>query len=105
MMKTITVVGGGNSAHVLIPLLSKTGMEVNLLTRKPEKWHKTITLEHRTSDGETLDVYEGGLNIISKSPSDVIPQADIIILCMPVHAYRLSMHEFAPYMNKVKKTH
>jgi hypothetical protein len=104
-MKTITVVGGGNSAHVLIPLLSKTGMEVNLLTRKPEQWQKTITLEHRKPGGETLDIYEGGLNIISKNPADVIPQADIIILCMPVHAYRLSMREFAPYIDKLKKTY
>ncbi len=104
-MKTITVIGGGNSAHVLIPLLSKTGMEVNLLTRKPEKWSKTVALEFQNPSGVIKDTYHGELNVISDDPAEVIPQADIIIMCMPVHAYRLSMHEIAPHINKTGKTY
>jgi len=102
-MKTITIIGGGSSAHVLIPLLSKTGMKVNLMTRSPEKWANVIQLDYQKTSGEIIDTFEGELSRISAYAAEVIPDSDIIILCMPVHAYRLSLHAIAPYINKNKK--
>lgn len=33
--KEVTIVGGGSSAHLLIPFLSGAGFTVNILTRRP----------------------------------------------------------------------
>lgn len=98
----ITIVGGGNSAHVLIPLLSESGMKINLLTRKPDIWKKTIDLDYVHPSGEHVRSFQGELNNISKDPVDVIPDADIIILCLPVHIYRQQLHLIAPHINKDK---
>jgi hypothetical protein len=99
-MNVITVVGGGNSAHVLIPLLSNTDMVVNLLTRKPHKWEKTIKLDYVKPSGEYVLSFEGNLNKITDNPAEVIPESDVIILCLPVHIYRLSLHLIAPHIDR-----
>jgi len=101
MMK-IAIIGGGNSAHTLIPLLSNSGMEINLLTRKPDKWSKTIELDYIQPSGEYVKSFQGQLNKISDEPADIIPDVDIIILCLPVHIYRSMLHTIAPYINKSK---
>ena len=102
-LKTITVMGGGSSAHVLIPLLSKTALSVNLLTRKPKRWKNKISLDYRKPDSGHVRTFEGSIDTISSDPADVIPQADIIILCMPVHAYRQALHSIAEHISKDKK--
>ena len=102
-MKTITVVGGGNSAHVLIPLLSKTGMKINLLTRKPKVWRSNISLDYLLPEGEHIATYQGKIDKISSAPAELIPESDIVILCMPVHAYRQALHSIAEHIDKNKK--
>lgn len=104
-MKKITVIGGGSSAHVLIPLLSNTGLKVNLLTRKPDKWSDTIELDYIKPSGEFVRSFEGKIDKISDKPSDVVPGADIIILCMPVHVYRLTLARIAPFIDKYKRVY
>lgn len=101
-MMTVAVVGGGNSAHTLIPLLSSTGMKINLLTRKPKKWSKEIELDYIHPTGKYVRSFKGKLNKISDKPADIIPEADFIILCLPVHIYRKSLHSIAPYITKEK---
>ena len=102
-MKTITVMGGGSSAHVLIPLLSKTGLSVNLLTRKPQSWKNDIKLDYRQPSGGHVCTFNGRIDTVSSDPSEVIPDADVIILCMPVHAYRQALHSIASHIDKNKK--
>ncbi len=51
-MKKVVVIGGGSSAHTVIPLLSKAGYEINLLTSRPESWKKKISLEYQSETGE-----------------------------------------------------
>lgn len=104
-MRNITVVGGGNSTHVLIPLLSKSGFTVNLMTRKPEKWSNSIKLDYMKPSGEHLASWTGEIEKASAEPKDVIPQADIIILCMPVSVYRETLHKIAPYIDNQKKVY
>lgn len=104
-MKTITIIGGGNSAHVLIPLLSKSGLRVNLLTRRPKKWSNKITLEYTLPSGELKDTYIGTIDKISSNPKDVICDADIIMLCMPVHTYRDALNQIAPYISSKKEVY
>jgi prephenate dehydrogenase len=101
---TTCVVGGGNSAHVLVPFLSEARHSVNLLTRRPQDWnHDSITCQ--LTDGTTGQVaatHVGMLAACSANPADVVPNADIVILCMPVHSYREALDRIAPYLSRSK---
>ena len=94
----VTIVGGGASAHVLVPLLSGAGHTVQLLTRRPERWSNEIQLELQTIDEEVERVFHGTLKRISSEPADVIPESDVVILCMPVCKYRESLRRLAPHL-------
>ena len=59
--KVVTVVGGGASAHVLIPFLSGAGHEVNILTRKPTDWATELSLQYQSIDGALLEEFPGAL--------------------------------------------
>jgi len=102
---TITIVGGGSSAHTLIPLLSSSKYIVNLLTRKPERWSKNIELQYQTFNGDVIKKFHGELNKISSEPEDVINEADVIFFCMPVSQYRHALHRIAPHLNKDKEVY
>ena len=97
---TITIVGGGSSAHTLIPLLSSSGYIVNLLTRKPDRWSRKIELQYQEFNGDVIKKFHGELNKISSEPKDVINDANVIFLCMPVSQYRDALHRIAPHLNQ-----
>lgn len=104
MRKKIVVCGGGSSAHTLIPLLSQSIFDVSVLTSRPDKWKNEIELEYQTADGDLIQKYVGRLVSATDNPADIIPEADYIILCMPVHKYREALlREIGPYINKCKK--
>ena len=96
----VTIVGGGASAHVLIPFLSAAGHQVQLLTRRPDHWSREVELELQSIDGELQRTFSGVLTRISDDPADVIPTADVVVLCMPVHQYRVALHNLAPHLRK-----
>lgn len=98
----VTVVGGGNSAHALIPLLTATGHNVSLMTSRPDEWNEKIYCDLINMDGEVTKTFVGKCQKISKDPLDVIPNADAIILCLPVHQYRDALDRIAPHINKNK---
>lgn len=103
MKKEIVIIGGGNSSHVLIPLLSDAHFNITLLTSRPSAWSHTIELEYRNSNDEVLKIFKGEINAITDNPQDCIPNADYIVLCMPVHKYREALHRVAPYVNPNKQ--
>lgn len=98
--QVITVVGGGASAHVIIPFLSGAGHEVQLLTRQPDRWSSRILLELQSIDQEVEETFEGVLTKVSDNPAEVIPRSDIVVLCMPVSAYRAALHQIAPHLRE-----
>lgn len=102
-MVNITLIGGGNSTHSLIPLLSNAGHIINLLTRNPDKWSKEIKMEYISQEGKIINQLTGKLNLASDDPQDVIPQADVIILSLPVSKYRIVLNRIASFINKSKK--
>ncbi|MCD4674244.1 MAG: NAD/NADP octopine/nopaline dehydrogenase family protein [Anaerolineaceae bacterium] len=102
---TITVVGGGSSAHTIIPLLSSSKYIVNVLTSKPHLWSKEVELQYQAFNGAVIKKFHGNLNKISADPKDVITEADVIFLCMPVSQYRNALHRIAPQLNKEKDVH
>ncbi len=102
---TITIIGGGASAHTLIPLLSSSKYIVNLMTRKPDTWSKKIELQYQSVDGDVIERFHGELNKISSEPGDVISEADVIFLCMPVSQYRNALHRIAPHLDRDKEVY
>ena len=105
MRKKVSIIGGGNSAHALIPLLSKANYEINLLTSRPESWRKKIRLEYQSEIGDVKAVFEGTLNFISNDPAMVLAKADFIILCIPVSQYKIALNRIAPFIENGKKVY
>lgn len=100
---TVTIVGDGNAAHVLIPFLGDTHHTVNLMSLRPDDWSRTVMCEVQNMKHEVLHTFHGDINKLSSDFADVIPDADIIFLCMPVHQYRNALKKMAPYINRSKK--
>jgi len=99
----VTIIGGGSTAHALIPFLSGAGHSVSILTRRPKEWASEVAVQHQSIHGEVLIVYSGFLAKASDNPMDVIPNTDVIILCMPVSKYRIALHKIAPYVDNTRK--
>jgi hypothetical protein len=98
--KEVAIVGGGSSAHILIPFLFGAGFAVNLLTRKPREWSRNVVAQLHTIHGDILEAFSGKLSKISDNPAEVIPQSKFVVLCMPVSKYRKALHKLAPYLAK-----
>lgn len=75
---SICICGGGALGHVMASVLSANGCRVNILTRRPLIWSKTI--EAKDLLGKRI---KGVLRTISDKPEEVIPQSDIVLLCLP----------------------
>ncbi|UTC80296.1 NAD/NADP octopine/nopaline dehydrogenase family protein [Treponema sp. OMZ 798] len=102
MRQKLVIFGGGSSAHTLIPLLDDSDFDVSVLTSKPECWNDVVSLEYQNATGEIINTFSGRLTKASKNPEEIIPAADYIILCMPVHKYRFALNQIAKYINNKK---
>ena len=67
--KEVTIVGGGSSAHILIPFLSGAGFTVNILTRRPKQWSHKVDLQLHSIHGEIQEEFSC-LLYTSPSPRD-----------------------------------
>ena len=92
--QNICICGGGNLGHVVTGFLAaRNDCEVSLLTRHPERWQHTLAIS--TPDGTVL---EGTVGRISGSPADVIPSADIVIVCLPGFSIREELQHISPFL-------
>ena len=90
----ITVCGGGKLGHVCAGYLSaQDNNVVSLLTTKPEMWSKNINVFDCCGN-----VFKGKLDRISNQPKDVIPDADLVLLCLPGFALAKELTSVAPYL-------
>lgn len=104
MKKKLVVCGGGSSAHTIIPFLNDSIFDVSILTSRPKQWKNVIELEYRDTEGNLLAEYKGSISKASSSAAELIPEADYVVFCMPVHKYREALlTEVGPYLNKTKK--
>ncbi len=93
-MKTICICGGGSLGHVIAGWLSARGhATVNILTGKPGKWQREITVD--TPDGQLL---KGSMAKISSYPEEVIPESDVILLCLPGYLIAPELQAIRPYV-------
>ena len=93
-MKTICICGGGALGLVVASVLSHTReVAVRLLTAHPQQWSKSI--EAADNSGK---VYQGVLEKVSDRAEDVIPQSDIVLLCLPGFLIEKSLRQIAPFV-------
>lgn len=91
---TITLCGGGSLGHVCIGMLSQhNDITVNLLTGHPEAWNHNITVTDKSGK-----IFRGHLDTISSKAKDVIPMADIIILCVPGYLIEENLKKIKPHL-------
>lgn len=91
----ICICGGGNLGHVTAGFFAaQETLKVSLLTTKPERW--SHYLEVVDVNGKT---YKGKLERISSNPKDVIPGADIVLICLPGFAIHEELCSIAPYLD------
>lgn len=90
----ICICGGGNLGHVITGFVAaKRDYEVSLLTRRPEQWYKTLHIY--TPDGKII---KGTLQQITSNAAEVIPQADIVLLCLPGYGIVDTLQTILPYL-------
>ncbi len=90
----VCVCGGGNLGHVLTGFLSAhDACQVSLLTRHPEKWQQQLSIT--TPEGRVL---QGVVNKITNRAAEVIPEADIVFLCLPGFSIREELQVIRPYL-------
>ncbi len=93
-MKTICICGGGHLGHVVGGYIAtKKENKVNILTNHPENWSNN--LEITLPNNETIT---GNLNIVTNDASKVIPQADIVFICLPGPYIRKVIEKIKPYL-------
>lgn len=95
MNYSFCICGGGALGHIMISVLSSKGYDVNLLTNHPEKWENEII----TTDLHGK-VYNGRIKKISSDPKNVIPESDIVLLCLPGFLISSVISKIKPYLKK-----
>lgn len=91
----ICICGGGALGHVCAAILSSPYNSISILTGQPEKWNKNICITDNSGQ-----VLHGKLEHVSSNPSEVIPNTDIIILCLPGFLIEKELKAIKPYLNK-----
>ena len=91
----ICICGGGNLGHVTSGYIAaKKNFKVSVLTRHPERWGYSLDIALPDSIHLT-----GNLSVVTSKPADVIPQADIVIVCLPGMYIRQELEMIKPFLN------
>ena len=90
----ICICGGGNLGHVCAGFLANRGHQVSILTTRPDCWN--FELEIMDPDG----IFTGKLSQISAKPEEVIPQAEIVLICLPGYAIHDELVKIKTYLSK-----
>ena len=93
----VSIIGGGASAHLLAVLLSGRGHRVRIMTSRPDEWDRDLELE---SEGEVL---RGRIEGATSSPFSAVEDADVAVLCMPVHQYPVALDNILPALARNPK--
>ena len=93
----ICICGGGNLGHVCAGFLANRGHQVSILTTKPELWSQTIEIV--APEGS----FEGQLAQVTSNAADAIPQAEIVLICLPGFAIHDELLKIRPYLSNTCK--
>lgn len=90
----ICICGGGNLGHVCAGFLANRGHQVSILTTKPEHWNYKIEIV--APDG----IFTGKPYRISSEPEEVIPQAEMVLVCLPGYAIHDELVKINTYLSR-----
>lgn len=90
----ICICGGGNLGHVCAGFLANRGHQVSILTTKPSLWEKSIEIV--APDG----TFVGELAEVTSEPTKVIPQAELVLICLPGFAIHDELEKIKPHLSK-----
>ena len=90
----ICICGGGNLGHVCAGFLANRGHQVSLLTTKPERWHSELKI---VAPDKT---FTGKLTLVTSKPEEVIPQAEMILVCLPGFAIHEELVKIRTFQHK-----
>lgn len=93
MFKNVCIVGGGSLGHVIAGWMSHRGLNVSILTRRPDEWGKNIIIN--TPNGD----FNAHLNKISSDPRDVIPDSEVVLFTVPGYANQNELELIKPYLS------
>ena len=96
MNKNICICGGGNLGQVIAGYIAaKNSVNVNVLTRKPERWKDEMIV--KLPSGETL---VGKINLVTDNAQEAMKDAGIVLFCLPGNANREELLKIKPYVSK-----
>lgn len=90
----ICICGGGNLGHVCGGFLANRGHQVSILTTKPERWCPELEI---IAPDKT---FTGKLALVTSKPADAIPQAEMVLVCLPGYAIHDELVNIRPYLSK-----
>ena len=93
-MINFCICGGGSLGHVIAGYLgAKADVHVSMLTQRPQLWKNDIEVH-------TLEqtIIHGHIHTITSNPKEIVPQADIILLCLPGYAIKEQLQRIKPYV-------
>lgn len=94
-MTRICICGGGGLGHTCGAVLSSIeGVSVSLFTKHPEAWQSTFYV-----DDPNGKIFQGHFATISDQAQDVIPQADIVLLCLPAYLIEQTLLNIKTYLS------
>lgn len=99
-IQKVSVCGGGNAAHVVVPLLKNAGLKVTLYTPFFEEAARFTTGAAR---GGVIMIVDGQgqmqdpPDMVTSSPS-VAAQSDMVLLVLPAFAHEPTLKALSPYL-------
>ena len=99
---TVAICGGGNLAHGCVAAIGHHNPKftINVLTRRPEVWSREIVGFTKGSSWESKGEIKGKINKCSNQARDVVPNADIILVCSPAHTKNEILKQIRPYIKE-----
>lgn len=92
--EVITIIGGGHLGHVCAGFLgAQEGVELRLLTRRPQLWADCV--EVTDPDGV---VFKGRFAMVTSNPTEALSGADIVLLCLPGYSIREMLEKIAEHL-------
>lgn len=90
----ICICGGGSLGHVIAGRLAHEGREVTILTQHPERWCGTLQVDDCRGN-----LFCGKPACITRRAEEAVPQADIVLLCLPGFAIEEELRLIAPHLS------
>ena len=98
----ITIAGGGNLAHASVACIGHhcPGVKINVLTRRPKEWGKSVVGQTKDSIWAYKGIISGKIQCVSDDPAEVVPGSRIVIIASPNHVREDILERAAPHLSE-----